>query len=383
MRILVLSYEYPPVGGGGGRVAKQVAGRLAARGHEIRVLTGGFRGLANDSTEDGVRVLRVHTPRAKMDTCTVSEMGMHVAGAFPSVLVNAWRWRPDVIHAHFAVPTGALAWGARVLGGVPYVITAHLGDVPGGVPEQTDQLFRWLGPPCRAIWRRAAACTAVSSFVARLAREAYGVSPVVIPNGVERDPEPGFLDPPIVRILFVGRFSIQKAPALAVRAAAQLREQNWRLDMVGDGPLRVEVEEAIAATGLTDRVHLHGWCPQERVTELMRQSQILLMTSHQEGLPMAAIEAINHGMTVVATDIEGLHDVVRNGENGILCERSPHALAEALDGLIADPQRRRALRQAAHAHAASFGLDETAARYEELLRAHAKGGSGAFPNCAM
>ena len=74
------------------------------------------------------------------DTCTVPEMGLYCATSFLPALRHIRQWKPDVVHAHFAVPTGALAWAVSGLTGVPYVLTAHLGDVPGGVPDQTDTL---------------------------------------------------------------------------------------------------------------------------------------------------------------------------------------------------------------------------------------------------
>ena len=70
------------------------------------------------------------------------------------------KWRPDVMHVHFAVPAGAAGWLLNRLSGVPYVLTAHLGDVPGGVPEKTGKWFRLIFPLTPPIWRDAAAVTA-------------------------------------------------------------------------------------------------------------------------------------------------------------------------------------------------------------------------------
>ncbi|HEY5741219.1 MAG TPA: glycosyltransferase, partial [Terrimicrobiaceae bacterium] len=142
MRILILCYEYPPVGGGGGRVAAQVAAKLAERDHKVRVITAGMRHLPRHERRDTVEILRPESFRRREDTCSVPEMGSYILTSVIPVLRTAWSWRPDVIHAHFAVPSGALALVARVFAGTPYVLTAHLGDVPGGVPEQTGHLFR-------------------------------------------------------------------------------------------------------------------------------------------------------------------------------------------------------------------------------------------------
>jgi glycosyltransferase involved in cell wall biosynthesis len=184
MKILVLCYEYPPIGGGGGRVTAQVAKELARRGHEVRVITAGMPHLPRQFNDEGIEVYRERSFRRREDTCTVPEMGLYLLTNFLPSLRQARDWKPDVIHAHFAVPTGVLALALHLFTRKPYVITAHLGDVPGGVPEQTEGLFRLVNPFVRPVWRQCARVTAVSTFVGNLARKAYQVDPEVILNAV-------------------------------------------------------------------------------------------------------------------------------------------------------------------------------------------------------
>ena len=91
-------------------MARNIARGLAGRGHEVKVQTVRLRGLPKKQTSDGVEVRRSFGFRRRADLCTVPEMAGYLAGAF----FPAWRlassWRPDVIHSHFAVPSGALAW---------------------------------------------------------------------------------------------------------------------------------------------------------------------------------------------------------------------------------------------------------------------------------
>ena len=122
------------------------------------------------------------------------------------------------------MPTGFLAWALHRFTRVPYVLTAHLGDVPGGVPEQTDTLFGLVNPIARHVWADAAACTAVSTFVQQLAAEAYGRPVTRILNGVDlSNAELPFFPPAKPRhIVFLGRMSVQKNPVFLVDALA-----NW------------------------------------------------------------------------------------------------------------------------------------------------------------
>lgn len=368
MKILVLCYEYPPVGGGGGRVAASVASGLVARGHEVKVVSAGLRHLPRQAVIDGVEVLRPESFRKREDTCSVPEMALFLLTAFLPALRLCRTWRPDVIHAHFVVPTGALALALHWLTGIPYILTAHLGDVPGGVPEQTDKLFRWLGPFISPIWKNAAAVTAVSGFVAELAGKNCGISAKVILNGVSMLEPPARLEiqnPP--RLVMVGRLSIQKNPLLAVRALALVKDLPWQLEVIGEGPLSEPMRECLLENGLSDRVRFFGWLAADQVSVRLAASDILLMTSTSEGLPMAGIEALRHGLAIVGSRIGGLMDVVADSRNGLLCELTPEDFANGLREVLEKPDQLLAMRSASLAKARDFNLPERLDDYEQVL----------------
>lgn len=369
MRVLVLCYEYPPVGGGGGRVAAAIAGGLAAKGCEMKVVTAGMRHLPRREVVGGVEVLRPRSFRRREDTCSVPEMALYLATAFFPARALCARWKPDVVHAHFVVPTGVLAWALRLVSGVPYVLTAHLGDVPGGVPEQTDRLFRVLGPFIRPVWGGAAAVTAVSGFVARLARAVPGVSPRVILNGIPMEGRAAHVEAGTpVRIVILGRLSVQKNPLLAVNALAALADLDWRLEVIGEGPLGGRMRALAASSGLEGRIKFRGWMDSGAVCQRLAASDILLMTSSSEGLPMAAIEALRHGLAIVGTRIGGLEDVIDDGVNGILCDPVAEAFAASLRGLIENRDRLQAMREASLSKAGEFNLRDRVDDYESVLR---------------
>ena len=376
MKILVLCYEYPPLGGGGGRVAQSIAEQMVARGHEVRVQTAALGWKSVCETIRGVGVFRTASGRRVPDTCAVHEMALYIATSFAPTLRHLREWKPDVIHAHFAVPTGALAWAAHRLTGVPYVLTAHLGDVPGGVPAQTDRLFKLIGPLARRIWWQAAAATAVSSFVQELAERAYDREVVRILNGIDLHdalPAPPALES-VRHLVFVGRFNPQKNLLFLLEALAHLPTQTWTATFVGDGPERAEAERRIAKHGLGERVRLTGWLPAERVHEILRGADILCMPSLSEGMPVAAIEALKHGLAIVASDIPGVRDVVDDGVNGYrLALDDTIAYAHKLRWLIESGETLLAMKHASWEKARSFDLARIADQYEAVLTKAAHG----------
>ncbi len=375
LRILVLNYEFPPVGGGGGRVAEDICRVLAARGHDLRIQTAHVRGLPKLEHRDGYSIYRTFSFRRRTDRCTVPEMAVFVITNFLPSLRHAVRWRPHLIHVHFAVPTGVLAWAVSVITGIPYVLTVHLGDVPGAVPEQTDRLFRIVKPFTFPIWRRASLVTAVSEFVRQLALASYDVEIEMLPNGIELtqcSPSPPTPNDPR-RLVFVGRFNPQKNLLFLLELLARVVDLEWRLDMLGDGELMEAVRAKLRETGLEQRVHLHGWVAPKRVDEVMSQSDILVLPSTVEGMPVVGVNALGHGLAILGSDIPGLADVVQNEVNGFICPvNNGDAFERALRTMLTSDSNLRRMKAASREMALKFDLQTIVNRYEEIFQEAAR-----------
>jgi glycosyltransferase involved in cell wall biosynthesis len=372
MKILVLCYEYPPLGGGGGRVAKTVAEQLALRGHEVRVQTAGMSHLPTRETIGGVEVFRTRSFRRHEDRCSVPEMGLYCVTSFRPTLRHCHVWKPDVMHAHFAMPTGLLAWAAHRRTRVPYVLTAHLGDVPGGVPEQTDRLFRLVAPVARRVWKQAASATAVSSFVQELAEHAYGRKVELILNGIDLSdaPEPSSMVPKTRHLVFVGRFNPQKCPLFLIDALAGVQDLDWKLTMIGDGMLMNATRRQADFYKLAPRIDFTGWLAGPEVQRIVCTADVLLMPSNSEGLPVAAIEALKDGLAIAASDIPGVRDVVLDGINGVSIPAGDLiAWTVRLRALLTDDTRLAAMKRASWEKARDFDLARIATQYEQVLLA--------------
>lgn len=376
MRILVLIHEYPPVGGGGGRVAQDLCQRLAAAGHEIHLLTAQCGDLPALETQGNLTVERLPSWRREPFRADLKAMTGYVLAALRRGLGLVKSWKPDVIHAHFAVPAGAAAWAISVLTGTPYILTAHLGDVPGGVPEKTGKWFRWIFPLTPPIWRRARQVVAVSQFTRQLARQSYpDVAVEVIPNGVDlKALDPGEIilqHPP--RVVFAGRFMPQKNPLQVVRALAAVHDLPWQCEMLGDGPLKGAVQQEIAASGLQERIHLGGWVTPEQVLQAYARSDILFMPSLSEGLPVAGVQALAMGLALVVSRIGGWVDLVQEGQNGVMVAvDEPAGFSAALRDLLGSPEKLSAARHASRRLAERFDLARISEAYERLFRSSAR-----------
>jgi glycosyltransferase involved in cell wall biosynthesis len=209
----------------------------------------------------------------------------------------------------------------------------------------------------------------------------------VIRSGVELDRFGHPTTPPVVvrqqlgipdGALVVGsvtRLSPQKAPLDLVAAFAHIHRQqpNVWFVVVGDGPLRLEVETALQSAGIANRVILTGL--RRDVPELMAAFDVFVLSSLWEGLPRVLPQAMATGLPIVTTRADGSAEAVVDGENGFLVERGqPAALAEKALGLLADAGLRRRMGENGRSRAPQFGakkmVQDIDLLYQRLLNEH-------------
>lgn len=175
------------------------------------------------------------------------------------------------------------------------------------------------------------------------------------------------------KLVMLGELGVRKGTPELVTALAMdcVRQRNWTAIFAGNGSVD-RFRSELASKGLSDRVHLTGWQSAAQVHELLERADILLLPSHQEGLPMSILEAMAHGVAVIATPVGAIPDAITDGETGLLVSPgNAPALACAIVLLLDDPVLRQRL--AANARARfdlMFTIDHTAdsvaALYSEL-----------------
>lgn len=245
------------------------------------------------------------------------------------------------LHAHFGTNAATVAMLVRALGGPSYSFTAH------GPEEFDDPLGLGLGEKIR----RAAFTIAVSSFgrsqLCRWADYADWERIHVVHCGIEPSlfTAPAPLPDAGIRLVSIGRLVAQKGQLLLVAALARARATHpaLHLTLVGDGEMRGEIEAAVRAHAMADRVTITGWVDEARVRAELAGAHALVMPSFAEGLPMVVMEAMAAGRPVIATYVAGIPELVQNGETGWLVPAGDvTALAEAIRALAETPRDRLA-----------------------------------------
>ena len=368
--ILLLCYEYPPLGGGGAQVVSGLAARLGGSGVHVDVVTMWYRGLPFKEVIGNVTIYRVPCIRLRRNVCSPVEMIPYVLLGTVWTLYLTLTKRHDVRHVHFIFPDGVIAMVVKWLTQARFVITAHGSDVPGYNPNRFKRLHRLLAPLWRRVVASAERIIAPSRALKALLRaKGAGPSIVVIPNGVDVDRfDPLRPKQPIV--LCVARLFERKGVQYLVECARTLPAP-WRIVIAGDGPHMGEIRRLAAEHG--DRVELTGLLDNSstRLRELYESAAIFAFPSAVENFPMCLLEAMTAGCAIVTTSGTGCAEVV--GDAALLVEaRQPNALRAALERLIGDRELQVALGRRARARVVRYFswpvvLDDHAQVYASLV----------------
>lgn len=357
--------EYPPNPGGIGTFAANVAPVLAELGHQMHLLVG-WGGPSRETT-DGIEIIR---EQLRLPFDEASPVGIVRQRRRVGELKN--EIRPDLYHVHFTDPTPLLHLDTLTTVPAPTILTLH------------NEMISLLGTGARhsvfdRLLRTSQVITGVSSTVARqvaaaLPEIAHRV--ITIPNGVAAPHEAPAL-PDQHRILGVGRLLHQKGFDRLLRAmpAVIARFPEVRLDIVGQGPERANLEALIHDLGLAGHVTLRGQVDRKRVADFIASAQVVVAPSRHEGLPYAALEAASYGRPIIGSRTGGIDDVVVDGETGRLVDHEtldsdPSVLAREIIGLLDDQHLAQRWGSAGRTRVQRFFSVEVCARaYDVLYRA--------------
>jgi glycosyltransferase involved in cell wall biosynthesis len=304
MKILVLNYEYPPIGGGAAPVAADLSRHLAARGHEADVVTMAFGDLPLEETVDGVRVFRVKCLRTKAFVCYPWEQLSYLFAVKRFLRRRLRTHAYDVAHVHFIFPTGLLGVWLKKHYGLPFVITAHGSDVEGYNQNRFRFLHKLLRKPWKKVCAAAECVTAPSSFLQELIwKSDRSVRCEIVPNGIETGSY--LVGPKEKTLLTLCRLQQHKGVQDVVRAFSILNPEGWTLCVAGDGPYRPELEKLASECGAKEKIRFAGWIDSKSpaLKKLLGSASVFVSMSRFESYGISAAEAVASGCNTVLSDI--------------------------------------------------------------------------------
>lgn len=358
MRIGIVCY---PTVGGSGVIATEMAHALAAKGHDVHLLS-----------YDRPSRLRRGTPGLRFHPVAVSAYPLFRYPPYDLALATRMlevreEAGVELFHVHYAIPHAVSAFLARSMCGgcLKFVTTLHGTDI---TVVGSDRAYL---RPTRFAIEQSDAVTAVSQYLADETQLVFGVKQKVevVPNFVDVDrfkPSGGprwHQRPDGERILVhASNFRPVKRVADIVRAfsviAAKIPARLW---LIGDGPDREHALAVASDLGCQDRVDYLGM--RDQLEDLLPQADLFLSASETESFGLSMLEAMSCGVPCVSTAVGGVLEVL--GDTGLLTPFGDHqALAAAALGILESPERHQALATAARARAVErFSTDRVVAQY--------------------
>jgi len=379
MKILIVNFEYPPLGGGGGVATKQIAERLSRR-HEVHVITTKHGELKEYEQKGTLHVHRVPViGRKNLPTASLLSMLTFVPSALKQGVHLLRRQNFDVINAQFVLPSGLPAALLAKIFKVPFVLSFIGGDIYDPTKGSSPHRFwilRWL---IRNISKHAVAHTAISEDTKTRARKLHGVKEDITVTHLGIDPmtvnpvprQQLNLHPDTPLFITIGRLIPRKGYRDLLSAWAQVPSAH--LLILGSGPQANELKQIINANNLAPRVHLMGFVSEDKKQQLLLAADAYISAATHEGFGLVFLEAMDAGLPIIAANVGGHTDFLEDMENALLVKpHEPSQLAKAATSLIENKQLADAISQNNKVKVKKFYLDNTAKIFEDILISAAK-----------
>lgn len=372
MKILMLNYEFPPLGGGAGQAHLNLLKEFSRTpGIDIDVLTASATTQFQDEQlSPNVRLYRLGIHKKNLHYWRKSEVveWLFKANRYYKKLVKSNDY--DLVHAFFAFPSGYLC--LKTAGHIPYIVSLRGSDVPG-YNERLKLDYHLLKGLFRKIWRNADAVIANSKGLAELANKFEpSIDFGVICNGINTNK----FTPPSnrtltgrIKLLTVCRLIARKRIHLLIEAVHHLKQQgiDAELNIVGEGNLLNELQTQASQLKNDDRVNFLGLVGYEEMPLVYQQNHLFLMSSTHEGMSNAMLEAMASGLPIITTACEGTEELVSN--NGVIIQDpKPENFANAIIKTAEDSTKYNQMAVASREIAEKFSWISTANQYLQLYK---------------
>ncbi len=339
------------MGGGAGRATCNIARELVRLGHDVDVLTSGVSGCKNFEVLEGVTLHRVKTWRKSIHECGLLGAFVYVFFAYFKLLKLVKKNDYDILHYFFSMPTGLLTLFPGRHREIPYIVSLRGSDVP-----HYDR-FNWLlelihfflKPLTKRIWKNAKAIVALSESLKQTALETDSTQQIeIIPNGINTE-----IFKPLapdntcksLKLVTVCRLLERKGIQYVLAAMAELANPNISLEIVGLGNYEAELRKLCKHYSLESVVAFHGYCVNEDLPRIFRNSDVFILTSLAESFGIVFLEAMSCALPIIGGDTGGIPGIISE-DNGILVQPTDvNDIKNAILRLMHEPDLRKKMGQ--------------------------------------
>lgn len=374
LSILIINYEYPPIGGGGGVICKDIAEEHVVMGNKVTVVTSHFEGLKPEEFVNGVKIIRVPVLfRKKQNTASIFSMLSYVPIAIKKCKEIIEKERFDIINTHFAIPSGPAGNYISKKYGIPNVLSIHGGDIFDPSKSLSPHKTFGLKQTVRKMLSSADTVVAQSTDTKSNALNYYGlkrnieivplgIKPLTKYNVTKKEmgvDENQFLFSTIGRL--VRRKNIEDLLNIIKEVIVDYPAQ---LVIMGDGPEKEKINSKIIELGIQKNVRLLGRVSEEDKLKYLSISDLYLSTAIHEGFGIVFLEAMDFGVPVVCYNRGGQVDFLKDSITGRLINlNDSESFKDAVIELLADKEKLNAIKEYNANYVKDFYINNIAREY--------------------
>lgn len=380
MNLLLLNYEYPPIGGGGGFGCEKLAQTLQKKqGYAVTVLTAGL-GHTTTTEHDtfGVEVIRVPCAKNRKHRSSASFLFMltYIVKSVLFVFKNRKNLSFDVISTQFALPTGPAGYIIAKILKTPNILTLHGGELFKQPLELSGYNNFLINAVVKFVIKKADRVMANSCDTLNATRKFLGITrniPIIStgfsPPSLILPPQKNKQTGAPLQLVMVSRLVERKGLNYLLDALAQITEKNWHLTLVGDGPEQKCLEVQAKNLGIAPRVTFSGFVDEKEKFAILSRSDVFVLPTLHEGLGLVYFEAMYCGLPIVTTDNGGQTDFLTHEENALLVPiRDLESLKKALVRALEDSEWRQQCGARNQEKIKSLYVENLMSQYDALFK---------------
>jgi L-malate glycosyltransferase len=345
MNLLLLNYEYPPLGGGAGRAMQSLAKKFSAMGDNVEIITSNTSFKFSKVQDQGLKIYMVPSLRKGIHDSGLRGALTYLFFAYFKLLKLSYQNKYDIIHYYFSLPTAFLSILPGKHRKLPYIVSLRGSDVPkyDVYNKKLNLLHKIYLPITKHIWKKANAVIAVTTSLKQIALRTNPNQKIeVIPNGINTNvfsPSAEHIqNNGEFRLITVSRLIKRKGIQNVLKALAEIRKSLppgkgnvINFTIIGEGNYESELKTMTNKLGLNNVVRFLGYLPTNDIPSYFRQSDAFILPSLAEAFGNVVAEAMACGLPIIGADEGGIPDLV-NEENGILVQ--PENISQIKSAII-------------------------------------------------
>lgn len=368
MKILIINYEYPPLGGGAGKQT-ELLGEYLSKNHQVTILTSGWN-TSCQTINSNLTIQRIWVNRKYTYKVRIIELILFIIFGTMKGLSLSKKEKYQVTISFFAVPSGIISLILKILYRIPYIVSFRGFDVPGHLSKEYGFWQKLMKPFIKLILLKSKFAVANSQHLKKIINKLDSNKNIlVIPNAVKGINNLKIKKNKLINILSIGRLTMLKGFDDLVVSVSKIPKDKFSLEIIGDGPYRNKIEKVIKSTRMQKNIKISGWINRNNIKKKYEKAEIFVFLSKEEGMSNVLLEAVSYGLPVIALDIMPNRAIVKNNINGFLIKKNElEEIKTKIELLIKDKNLRKKMSSNSLLISKEFAPNKVFYRWDNLLK---------------